>query len=246
VQHFKIKWLLFWWVLAGIWFVSWLFPATRMVWDELDQVIFFSLNGSLADSTFWQSFWAIANWRLFDVIAATLILIIGFSWAYSLDPGQRLSALSGLGVLLFIILATRFSAAYLLYVADYQRHSPTLTLTPAHRLSELVSWIDAKDYHRDCFPGDHGYVVIACIVFFYIVAAKSWGLISLLLLSPFMLPRLFSGAHWATDIIIGSGTMALISMPLLFATPLYRLATTALNRLLLILFERPLKILKLV
>jgi hypothetical protein len=245
MQHFQVKWLLFWWILACIWFASWLFPVTREGWDTLDEVIFFSFNGSIAHSTFWQSFWAIVNWRPFDIIAAALILVIGFSWVYSLDLDRRLSALSGLGVLLFIILATRFSAAFLLYVTDYQRYSPSIILSPAYRLSELVTWIDAKDYHKDCFPGDHGYVVIACIVFFFIKAGKSWGAIALLLLSPFILPRLFSGAHWATDVIIGSGTMALISMPLLFATPLYLLATGALNRLLSILLGRPLRIVKL-
>ena len=61
-----------------------------------------------------------------------------------------------------------------------------------------------------------------------------------------MLPRLFSGAHWATDIIIGSGTMALLSMSLLFATPLYAIATRALDRLMLMLFKPLLRVLKLI
>ena len=246
MRHSRLKWLLFWWALACAWFASWLIPATRALWDRLDEAIFFSFNGSLADSTFWQSFWAIANWRPFDVIAASLILIIGFNWIYRLNREQRLSALSGLGVLLVIILATRFSAAFLLYITDYQRYSPSITLAPAYRLSELITWINAKDYHKDCFPGDHGYVVIACVVFFFLQAGKRWGLLSLALLSPFMLPRLFSGAHWATDIIIGSGTMALLSMSLLFATPLYQVSTRALDRLLLVLLKPLLGALRLI
>jgi membrane-associated phospholipid phosphatase len=246
MQHFRLKWLLLWWALACVLFSSWLIPVTRSIWDALDEAIFFALNGSLAGSTFWQSFWAIANWRPFDIIAASLILIIGFNWIYQLNRDQRLTALSGLGVLLVIILITRFSAALLLYLTDYQRYSPSITLTPAYRLSELITWISAKDYHKDCFPGDHGYVVIACIVFFYLQAGKRWGLLTLLLLSPFMLPRLFSGAHWATDIIIGSGTMALLSMSLLFATPLYAIATRGLDRLMLLLFKPPLRALRLI
>ncbi len=239
MQHLKLKWLIFWWTVAALWFASWLIPVTRGLWDVLDEAVFFSLNGLVADSVFSQSFWAIANWRPFDIIAATLILAIGFSWIYRQPLEKRLAALSGLGVLLFIILATRFSAAFVLYLTDYQRYSPSITLSPAYRLSELVTWIDAKDYHKDCFPGDHGYVVIVCIVFFFLQAGRRWGITSLILLSPFILPRMVSGAHWATDIIIGSGTMALISMPLLFATPLYAHATTALNRLLVLLI-RPL------
>jgi membrane-associated phospholipid phosphatase len=237
---------MFWWAVACFWFASWLAPATRELWDVLDNAIFFSFNGSLASGKTWQGFWAIANWRPFDIISASLILIIGFSWIYSLKKESRLSALSGLAVLLFVILATRFSTAFVLYLTDFQRYSPSITLTPSYRLSELITWIDAKDYHKDCFPGDHGYVVITCISFFFLQAGKRWGLLSLVLFSPFMVPRLVSGAHWATDIIIGSGTMALISLPLLFATPLYRWGQTISNKILTTLFRPLLSILKLV
>lgn len=236
---------MFWWAVACFWFASWLIPATRELWDVLDSGIFFSFNGSLASGKTWQGFWAIANWRPFDIIAAGLILIIGFSWIYSLKKESRLSALAGLAVLLFIILVTRFSAALVLYLTDYQRYSPSITLTPSYRLSELVTWIDAKDYHKDCFPGDHGYVVITCIIFFFLQAGKRWGVLSLVLLSPFIIPRLVSGAHWATDIIIGSGTMALISLPLLFATPLYRWGQTIISKILTYLLRPLLSILKL-
>ena len=236
---------MFWWAIACFWFASWLIPATRELWDVLDSGIFFSFNGSLASGKTWQGFWAIANWRPFDIIAAGLILIIGFSWIYSLKKESRLSALAGLAVLLFIILVTRFSAALVLYLTDYQRYSPSITLTPSYRLSELVTWIDAKDYHKDCFPGDHGYVVITCIIFFFLQAGKRWGVLSLVLLSPFIIPRLVSGAHWATDIIIGSGTMALISLPLLFATPLYRWGQTIISKILTYLLRPLLSILKL-
>jgi membrane-associated phospholipid phosphatase len=246
LQHLKLKWLIFWWTLAILWFGSWLIPVTRGLWDVLDETMFFNLNGLVANSVFSQSFWAIANWRPFDIIAAMLILAIGFSWIYKLPLEKRLPALSGLGVLLVIILTTRFSAAFVLYLTDYQRYSPSITLSPTYRLSELVTWIDAKDYHKDCFPGDHGYVVIVCIVFFFLQAGRRWGIASVILLSPFILPRMVSGAHWATDIIIGSATMALISMPLLFATPLYAYATTALNRLLVLMIRPLLVSLKLV
>lgn len=246
MQNLQLKWLLFWWAIACLWLASWLFPSTRELWDAVDGTIFFSLNGSLVTGKTWQGFWAIANWRPIDIIAAGLILLIGFSWIYSLKIDKRLSALSGLAVLLFVIIATRFSAALVLYLTEYQRYSPSITLTPSFRLSELVTWIDAKDYHKDCFPGDHGYVVMSCIVFFFLQAGRRWGLVSLFLLFPFMVPRLVSGAHWATDIIIGSGVMALVSLPLLFATPIYHWCVTLSNKLLRLVFRPLLVAVKLV
>jgi len=232
--------------MACFWFASWLTPATRELWDALDAAIFYSLNGSLASGKTWQGFWAIANWRPFDTIAASLILLIGFSWIYSLNRQNRLQALSGLTLLLVIILITRFSAALVLYLTDYQRYSPSISLTPSYRLSELITWIDAKDYHKDCFPGDHGYVVITCIIFFFLQAGRRWGTISLVLISPFILPRLVSGAHWATDIIIGSGTMALISLPLLFSTPLYHWGQIIVGKAFRLVFRPLLSALKII
>lgn len=220
-------------------------PITRALWDSLDQAIFFTMNGWVAQDPFWQSFWAVANWRPFDLISASLILLLSFAWIYRSVIEVRLQILSGLALLLIIILATRFSSAFLLYLTEYQRYSPSITLEPSYRLNTLVSWIETKDYHKDCFPGDHGYVVISCIVFFFLQAGRHWGLLALLLFSPFMLPRLVSGAHWATDILIGSVTMALISMPLLFATPLYRTGQNLLTKILYKLFKPLLKVVKL-
>lgn len=238
MQDLKLKWLFFWWAMACFWFASWLSPSTRALWDSLDQALFFALNGLVANESLWQDFWAFTNWRPFDTIGGGLIILIAMSWVYSLPRHKRLQALSSMAVLLFIILVTRFSTAFILYLTDYQRTSPSLVLTPSYRLSELVTWVYAKDYHNDCFPGDHGYVVITCIVFFFIKAGRRWGSVSLILL-PFILPRLVSGAHWATDILIGSVTMALVSLPLLLATPLYRWITSLTGKALKLLF-RPL------
>lgn len=243
---FKPGWLLLWWGLAALLFASWLFPVTRSAWDAFDTQLFYWLNGSLESGKYWQGFWAFVNWRPFDLVAASIILIISFFWIYQQPQDKRLGLLSGLSVLLTLILATRFSAALLLYITDYQRYSPSIMLEPSYRLSELVTWIHGKDYHKDCFPGDHGYVVMACIVFFFARAGKQWGWLVLILLPPFMIPRLVSGAHWATDIIIGSGTMLLISLPLLLATPLYGWGQSLFNWFYQKLFGRLLSALRLI
>lgn len=220
-NRLKPGWLLLWWAIAALLFTSWLQPSTRAGWDILDAQIFYWLNGTLESGRYWQGFWALVNWRPFDIVAAGIILLISFFWIYKQPRESRINSLAGLSLLLLIILATRFSAAFLLYLTEYQRYSPSITLQPSYRLSELVVWIEAKDYHKDCFPGDHGYVIISCVVFFFVKAGRKWGWLSLVLLSPFMLPRLVSGAHWLTDILVGSGSMALISLPLLVATPFY-------------------------
>lgn len=245
-QPTKLKWLLMAWAFACLLFASWLFPATRALWDQLDSGTFYLLNGSLASGKTWQIFWAVTNWRPFDTIAALLILIVSFSWIYKSPLSDRLNHLSGLTLLLVMIIATRLVVAAILQAVDYDRFSPSIVLQPSIRLNAMFDWIETKDYHKHSFPGDHGYVVISTIAFFFIKAGKRWGYTALILFTPFMIPRLVSGAHWLTDILIGSTTMVLISLPLLMATPIYRLGQNGLYRILNKLFAPLLRLFRLI
>ena len=94
------------------------------------------------------------------------------------------------------------------------------------RLRQLFPSIDTKDFSPACFPGDHAFVLLTVTSFFWYVGRRRDALVASLLAAVFLLPRLVGGAHWASDVVVGSGTAALLAGSWAFATPwCHRFAT---------------------
>jgi membrane-associated phospholipid phosphatase len=102
------------------------------------------------------------------------------------------------------------------------RPSATALFPEALRLSQLVTDIPTKDFSSDSFPGDHGLVLLLCAGFAMIYLPLPHGLLALMFMVLFTLPRLMSGAHWVTDEIVGALSLGLIALSWLFATPLHQ------------------------
>ena len=202
-------------LLASWWFKD---STTRLLWDQLDQLVFFSLNGSLAEGESWQRFWAIANNRAFDLVSAILVMLLYAR--FSLAEGgkylaERIAAF--ILVFLFTLLMIEISNGTL---EELSRKSPSLILEPVYRLTELVPDITAKDFSASSFPGDHASVLMLWTGYFWLLAGARYGLIVLLIAVLFSMPRVVAGAHWFTDDVVGSGFVALTGLGWLFYTPL--------------------------
>jgi membrane-associated phospholipid phosphatase len=205
---------------AAALFASWIAPASRGWWDALDHAVFSALNPSLANPGLWQSFWAVANWRPFDLVAAAIIFSFVLLWLRA-DRGDRVRfKLAHFLAFCLLLLLGKACEHLLLDFTGYRRASPTLAFPDAVRLSELVTWLAVKDRGSTTFPGDHAFVIFATVGFLWICAGRRHGIIALLVLLPFTLPRVVAGAHWMTDILVGGGVMALLLLSLGYATPL--------------------------
>jgi membrane-associated phospholipid phosphatase len=51
------------------------------------------------------------------------------------------------------------------------------------------------------------------------------------------MPRLITGAHWLSDVIVGSGTITIVFLSWAFCTPLFSRFTSACERLFLFTFK---------
>jgi membrane-associated phospholipid phosphatase len=205
-------------LLAACLLISWLLPTTRVWWDVVDFSIFNFFNNSLKSGKGWQTFWAITNWRLFDIIQFILVFGIAFYWVFERDKQfakQRIMEFFYF-VLLCYFINLIFHIALLLL--DYRRLSPTKIIDGAFRLSKTVTWLMIKDSSNTSFPGDHGFVLICASAFFWMKGGFRLGLVSSVLFAPFLFPRLIVGAHWATDILVGSIFMSLIAISWYFGT----------------------------
>jgi len=202
---------------------SWFIPGPwRGVWDVIDEQVFFTLNGMLADNQPMAVFWALLNNRGFDLVPAFLFLAL--FWRYMVGGGPREESFErvvGCVLMVFYLLLVIKLESLILNVS---RTSPTLILDPSHSLTEMVPWLPVKDSFSSGtsgFPSSQGIVSIMLSIFLircYGFRALGWGIGIILL---FILPQLAGGLHWVTDIAVGSLIVALPAMALFFATPLH-------------------------
>lgn len=211
---------------------SWLLPATRGVWDRWDIVVFRTLNNTLQHEA-WQTIWAVGNWRPFDFIPGLLLFVLLILAIRPVESARTWSGWSSLAVLALGIVVTKwlFSELLLNRLLGYHRPSPTMTLENCYRLSELAPWIEAKDASSWCFPGDHGFVLFAVALYLTWRSNRTIATLAWLAAAVFVLPRMAAGAHWSTDILVGSASMAFVCVSLILATPLHDWATGRISNL---------------
>jgi membrane-associated phospholipid phosphatase len=79
--------------------------------------------------------------------------------------------------------------------------------------------VPTKDASKDSFPGDHGMMLLifAAIMLRYF-GQKAFA-VALIIFVVFAFPRVMIGAHWFTDIAVGSLSVALIALPWCLMTP---------------------------
>lgn len=195
---------------AFVLLTSWLFPPTRAAWECIDQSLFYFLNGSLDSSSAAQAFWALANHKITDIISAVLMGAI-FLICVKAYHTQILPILYySFCIIVGTALITKFLAEPTFAALIGKRISPSLTLNPVIFLSQKIDWITVKDTSRDSFPGDHTAVlaVWAGLLISFTGRKIAWIAIPYVIL--LSLPRLVSGAHWATDDLVGSVSIACI------------------------------------
>ncbi|MDP6633850.1 MAG: phosphatase PAP2 family protein [Phycisphaerae bacterium] len=194
--------------------------AAGIFWDQLDLDVFYCFNGLLMEPGLWRDILAVANNRLFDLVPAVLMILIYSFFVFSGDRKERRKRIV-LGAFMSIYMFVSVQAMSLL-VFRFHRSSPTKAqgVSQSIRISKLYDW-KIKDASRVSFPGDHATVLMIFTGFMSFYGRKKRYIIPALAITiVFSLPRLFSGAHWLSDIMVGSASTALIFLPIAFYTPL--------------------------
>ncbi|NGX59855.1 MAG: Lipid A 1-diphosphate synthase [Chlamydiae bacterium] len=230
----RLKLLIFWNVLGIILFTSLFAPYSSALWGQIDASLFRFFNQPLKNSHHLRLFWAAANHSLADWFKDFCILGFYIAAIWKTKKEKRLHKSAQL---LFCVLLTVATILLInrLVCRDYlrlRRTSPTLVLSDAVHLSDFLPWIQVKVASNKSFPGDHATqaLMFACS-YAYIVRGKLAA--AALLYGVFLcLPRLIVGAHWPSDIIVGTGCIVIFSLSWAFCTPLAEKCSTALYRIL--------------
>ena len=184
-------------ILGILLLISLHFPwAGADSWFVLDRIVFYFFNAFLDKSHTFLYLVAFTNLRAFDAVAFLFMLAI-FLYYYQKADAQGRHFLLAMGV---VMLLTAIAARLVGNLIDFDRASPTKFFFTngehVNLVSKLTQW-PAKDWSSTSFPGDHGMVLIL-----------------------FSLPRIMSGAHWITDLLVGSMSLNLIVTSWFLLTPL--------------------------
>ncbi|TXE28636.1 phosphatase PAP2 family protein [Serratia marcescens] len=219
--------ILFFNLLGVALFLSWFLPANHGGWFTLDSAIFFFFNRHLATDPAFLHLVAITNNRAFDAIS---LLAMGLLYLYFYlkqdAAGRRRLVITGVVMLLTAVVLNQLG-----HLLPVKHPSPTLTFDNIHRVSELTG-IPTKDASGDSFPGDHGMMLIIFSCFMLRYFGRGAFAFALLITVVFSLPRVMIGAHWFTDIAVGSLSVVLVGASWVLMTPCSDWIVDRLNRLL--------------
>ncbi len=190
----------------------------------LDEKCFQLVNGWIQNSYFWQTFWALANHRGADLLEDVCFLLF-FYWIIKASPKPERTRKTAECIFfllygaLIILMANEILFRVLLHI---ERKSPTLLIDSFTNLAEKVTWLKVKFKSPKSFPADHATTAILFIISFLYLARNNIRItVAAFLYGIFLcLPRLVVGAHWTTDILVGSGSICLIFFSWAFCTPL--------------------------
>ena len=105
------------------------------------------------------------------------------------------------------------------HLMPVQRASPSLFFSDITRVSDVVNF-PTKDASKDSFPGDHGMMLLIFASFMWRYFGRRALGVALIIFVVFAFPRVMIGAHWFSDIAVGSLTAVLIGAPWVLMTPL--------------------------
>lgn len=206
---------------------SFFWLPTYAYWNILDTAFFKFLNGSLIDSPRWQLFWALLNHKTADWIEDVIFLFFCILAVTKTSSEFRLKRAAQfifciLLAIPVIYLANRIICRELINVF---RISPSLVITPCVRLSQEIPWMKIKDSTHSCFPGGHAVTLLFFATFYMFFAGRKLGYYAIGYAIFRCLPRLIVGAHWISDILVGSTTVVLLSLSWALCTPFHTFCT---------------------
>ena len=213
------------------------------LWRVVDMACFTCLNASIIDHPIQQAFWAVANIKLTDIFGASFLIGCFLIYVFEGQGTERRKRTAQLlYTLLWFEISILFCKQCYTPICEHigiSRHSPTVLVKGALMLSEVVPWAKIKDSSYFCFPADHACIVFQWCAFLWFFAGWKRGLFSLLFSMVFLTPRLISGAHWLSDLIVGSGSIIIVALAWALCTPIFKWAMHQLYRL--VKYPRPLE-----
>lgn len=214
----NLQWIIICNILGVVLFFSWYITHLSGFWFEIDKAIFYTFNQMLTTSKAFMYFVAFINLRAFDIVAFVTMLSIFYSYYRKSNvEGKRWLFCVGVAMIFSAIIMKQFDK-----MLAFDRISASGYFEQLYHnvnfVSQLSGW-PAKDYSASSFPGDHGMMLLIFVAFMWKYIGKSAFFKALAVFIIFSFPRIMGGAHWFTDVFVGSMSFALVILSWILLSP---------------------------
>ncbi|MDW8846932.1 phosphatase PAP2 family protein [Erwinia sp. MMLR14_017] len=212
-------------VLGFALFFSWYLPVNHGFWFQLDKNIFYWFNDRLLTNKPLLWLLAVTNFRAFDGVSLLAMggLYLHF-WRRETPPGRRRLLAIGIAMLICAVVLNQLG-----HLIPVSHPSPTKFFPDVNHVTKLTG-IPAKDASTDSFPGDHGMMLMIFACFMLRYFTRRAFMIAVAIVIVFASPRIMIGAHWFTDVVVGSLSVVLVGMSWCLLTPISDYLVNALYR----------------
>ncbi len=221
--------LFFSFVMLCICFAGIFFQPFNDLVLKVDRQISLWINPTLAEKNLWTMFWGAMNKTVERYISILIMIIIAITFiCRSKDKWLASSlVLSMIFYLEFVTIIKFFVVKFF----EVNRLSPSNVIEDYNLLSKLLNDRTIKDGSGSSFPGDHALVLFFIAFYSQYFYPKALRVSTWFFALFFVIPRVVSGAHWASDII---GTMAIsfFYANLIILTPIHDKTVAVIRHLL--------------
>jgi membrane-associated phospholipid phosphatase len=201
-------------------------------WNLIDTHFFHFVNHPLKDNSFLRTLWALASHSLADWFEDLCFLCFYIAAILKTPRGLRLRRGAEL---FFCVLLTAITIILInrLFCRDFlhvRRASPSLVIDQMVNITQYISWIEFKVHSSKSLPGDHATTALMLSITYAYLVRGRLALLALVYGAFLCLPRLAVGAHWLSDIVVGSGCIVMISISWAFFTPFADKVISAIER----------------
>lgn len=213
---------------------SWFFPPTRAIWAVIDREMYFALNHLITKTMNLHLFWAFCNTRANDWVFDVVMLVFFLTYIFSPPNEKRKErvVIITIAILTMLFIFAFINRLIFHHILTIYRESPAMVFQEGRRISDLVTSIHVKEMAHNSYPGDHGTTACSFITMTAFTMGRKRAFVAVLLATPLLImPRMVSGAHWFSDVIMGSFLIVIIPSTLIFCSPIFPYLTQTFFRI---------------
>jgi membrane-associated PAP2 superfamily phosphatase len=204
-------------IAAALLIMLWSMPEIHSAFRTMETQLFLALNGSVTDAPTWGTTVAFMNLRGFDIPIGLLMLLIMARGGFAVRRQEvRELMVTFIWCLLLLLVVRQFMLKPMFMALEFAGPSPSMVVDGSFSVQQYLPGWPVKFQDHRSFPGDHASVLFLWWALISIRGNRSplwkWWPAATAIMILAQMPRLFAGAHWLSDNLIGGLTTTMVAL----------------------------------